>query len=77
MALLHWYIFSIAWKLEFKLEVVKIFATFSNIVEYAITAIPRTKKDLYKLLKKIAGFLKEFESLYVADEPSKITQCRL
>ena len=42
-----------------------------------MTAVPRTQKDLSMLLKKIAGFLERFESLYVGDEPSRITQCRL
>jgi hypothetical protein len=40
MALLHWYIVPIAWELGFNSEVVKNFAVFSNVVEYAMTAVP-------------------------------------
>jgi hypothetical protein len=60
--------------------VVKNFAIFSNVVEYAIiamTAIPRTQADLTKLYDMIVFFLRGFEDLYVGDNPSKITRCRL
>ena len=77
MALLHWYIVPIAWELKFSHEVVKNFAIFSNIVEYAMTAVSRTDADLANLYKKIVLFLQGFESLYVGDDPSKIPRCRL
>ena len=77
MALLHWYIVPISWELGFNLEVVKNFALFSNIVEYAMTAVTRTDEDLVKLYNKIVLFLKGFESLYVGNDPSKISRCRL
>src|SRR6202012_2732032 len=77
MALLHWYIVPIAWELGFNSEVVKNFALFSNVIEFAMTIVPRTEKDLAMLYKKIAFFLKDFERLYVGNDPSKITRCRL
>ena len=77
MALLHWYIVPIAWELEFNKEVVKNFARFSNVVEYAMTPVPRTQKDLIKLYDEIVCFLREFERLYVGNDPSKIFRCRL
>ena len=42
-----------------------------------MTAIPRTQKDLAKLLLKTIDFLKEFEKLYVGNDASKISCCRL
>src|SRR6201996_7776660 len=42
-----------------------------------LTAIPRTQEDLAKLLKKTIEFLKEFEKLYVGNDASKISCCRL
>jgi hypothetical protein len=77
MALLHWYIVPIAWELGFNEDVVKNFAIFSNVVEFAMTAIPRSQEDLSKLLDKIILFLKDFERLYVGNDISKITRCRL
>ena len=77
MALLHWYIIPMAWEFGFNKEVVKNFARFSNVVEYAMTAVSRTQADLSNLYKKIVEFLKEFESLYVGNDPTKITRCRL
>ena len=77
MALLHWYIVPIAFELGFNQEVVKNFAIFSNVVEYAMTTVPRTQEDLGKLYEKIVNFLEGFESLYVGEDPSKITRCRL
>ena len=77
MALLHWYIVPIAWELKFASEVIENFAMFSNIVEYAMTAVPRTQADLKKLYGKIVCFLVEFEKLYVGTKTSKITRCRL
>ena len=77
MALLHWYIVSISWELGFNLEVVKNFALFSNVVEYAMTTTPRIKDGVAKLYGKIVDFLKGFEHLYVGNEPSSISCCRL
>jgi hypothetical protein len=77
MALVHWYIVPISWELGFNPEVVKNFAIFSNIVEYAMTAVTRTCEDLVNLSEKIILFLEGFESLYVGDDPLKISRCRL
>jgi hypothetical protein len=77
MALLHWYIVPIAWELGFDQRVVENFALFSNVVEYAMTITTRTQDDLFKLHKKIVHFLKGFECLYVGNDPSRITRCRL
>ena len=77
MALLHWYIVPIAWELGFNQKVVENFALFSNIVEYAMTNVPRTQGNITKLYDKIVNFLKGFEHLYVGNVPSKITRCRL
>ena len=43
MALLHWYIVPIAWELGLNLDVVKNFALFSNVVEYAMIAVPQDR----------------------------------
>ena len=77
MALLHWYIVPIAWEFGFDQKVVENFALFSNVVEYAMTITTRTQDDLAKLLEKIVKFLQGFEHLYVGQEPSRITRCRL
>src|SRR6202012_3558122 len=77
MALLHWYIVPIAWEIGFNKEVVKNFARFSNVVEHAMTPVPRTQKDLIKLYDEIVHFLREFESLYAGNDVSKIYRCRL
>jgi hypothetical protein len=81
MALLHWYIVPIAWELGqelgFNLAVVENFALFSNVVEYAMTTVPRTEENLAMLYHKIVAFLQGFESLYVGNEESKISRCRL
>ena len=77
MALLHWYIVPITWELGFNTEVVKNFALFSNVIEYTMTMVPRTEQDLAMLYQKIALFLKGFESLYVGNDASKISRCRL
>jgi hypothetical protein len=77
MALLHWYIVPIAWELGFDEEVVKNFARFSNVVEYAMTPVPRTQKDLVKLYDEIVCFLRGFESLYVGNDSAKSSCCRL
>jgi hypothetical protein len=77
MALLHWYIVPIAWELGFNQEVVENFALFSNVVEYAMTTVTQTQDDLTKLYTKIVDFLKGFERLYVGNDPTKITRCRL
>ena len=77
MALLHWYIVPIAWELGFNQEVVSNFAMFSNVVEFAMTNIPRSQDDLIKLSDKIVLFLKEFERLYVGNDLTNIVRCRL
>src|SRR6202046_1734844 len=77
MELLHWHIVPIAWELQMDPEVIKNFAMFSNIVEYAMTTVPRTQADLIKLYQKIVSFLQEFERLYVGNDPLKISRCRL
>ncbi|KAI0262763.1 hypothetical protein BC834DRAFT_828555 [Gloeopeniophorella convolvens] len=77
MALLHWYIVPIAWELGFDQEVIKNFAIFSNIIEYAMTTVPRTVIDLGNLFDKIILFLRGFEDLYVNNDPTKVSRCRL
>ena len=42
-----------------------------------MTITTRTQDDLAKLLDKIVKFLQGFEHLYVGQEPSRITRCRL
>ena len=76
MALLHWYIVPMAWELGFSSEVIQNFARFSNVVEYAMTCVSRTKDDISKLYHKIMEFFEEFERLYIVD-PSKISRFRL
>ena len=42
-----------------------------------MTTVPQMEQDLAMLYQKIAIFLKEFESPYVGNDPSKIVYCRL
>jgi hypothetical protein len=57
--------------------VLKNFADFADIVETAMTISPRSDKDLSELHELAASFLKEFERLYVDDDPMKVSRCRL
>ena len=76
MALLHWYIIPVAWELHFDREALKNFVQFVNIIEVAMSHMPKSDEDiaLYNLVK---SFLEEFERLYVHNDPVKVSRCRL
>jgi hypothetical protein len=77
MALLHWYIISIAWELDFDIDVLRNFAQFVDIVEVAMSHSPKSDEDLVSLHNLIKSFLQGFERLYVGDNPDKVSRCRL
>lgn len=77
MALLHWYIISIGLELDFNSRVLKNFANFAEAIETAMTILPRTEKDIANLHQLIVEFLKEFEQIYVANNPEMIGQGKL
>ena len=77
MALLHWYIISMAWELEFDKDVLENFAQFVNIVEVAMSHSPKSDNDLFSLYTLVKSFLQGFERLYVQNDPEKVSRCRL
>jgi hypothetical protein len=77
MALLHWYIIPIGIEVEFPPALLKKFSDFVEVVEMAMTISPRSEQDLIALHKLIQRFLKDFERIYVGNEPTKVSRCRL
>jgi hypothetical protein len=76
-ALLHWYIIPMAWDLGLDMEVLRNFAQFVDIIEVAMSHIPKSTEDLAALYKQIKSFLIEFERLYVENDPTKVSRFRL
>ncbi|KAF8879367.1 hypothetical protein BD779DRAFT_1446976 [Infundibulicybe gibba] len=77
MALLHWYIIPIGIELEFQPSVLENFAGFVGAIEFAMTIQPRSFDETQELYQKIAGFLHEFEILYIGNNPENILRARL
>ena len=77
MGLLHWFIISIAWELDFDTEVLENFVQFVNIIEVAMSHSPKSDEDIAALYNLVWSFLEEFERLYVHDDPEKVSRCRL
>ncbi|KAH6896188.1 hypothetical protein BKA70DRAFT_1116701 [Coprinopsis sp. MPI-PUGE-AT-0042] len=77
MALLHWYILPMGMEIGFDPSVLENFAKFVEIIEFAMTPIPRTEQDLINLLELIVDFLEDFEKVYVQDKPENIQRMRL
>ena len=77
MALLHWYIIPIGIELEFPSMLLKNFSDFVEIVETAMTISPRSGQDLIVLHHLIQRFLKDFERIYVGNDPTMVSRCRL
>ncbi|KAI0037490.1 hypothetical protein FA95DRAFT_1506916 [Auriscalpium vulgare] len=77
MALLHWYIIPIGTEIGFHPTVLANFAKFAEIADFAMAIQPRSKEDLKQLHTLIAQFLKEYERIYVGDDPEKVSRCRL
>jgi hypothetical protein len=77
MALLHWYIIPIGIELEFPPVLLRNFAKFSAIVDFAMKIKPRTYHDIARLHNMIRTFLLEFEEIYVGKNPENISRCRL
>ena len=57
MALLHWYIIPMAWKLGFDQDVLSNFAQFVKIIEVAISHSQKYTQDLALLYNQIKSFL--------------------
>ena len=77
MGLLHWYIIPVAWELGFNREVLENFVQFVNIIEVAMSHSPKSDEDIAALYNLVKSFLKEFERLYVHNNPEKVSRCRL
>jgi hypothetical protein len=77
MALLHWYIIPIGIEVEFPPALLQKFSDFVEVVEMAMTISPRSEQDLIALHKLIQRFLKDFEKIYVGNDPTKVSRCRL
>ncbi|KAI0050435.1 hypothetical protein FA95DRAFT_1487309 [Auriscalpium vulgare] len=77
MALLHWYIIPFGTELGFDSTVLANFAKFAEIADFAMAIQPRSKEDLQQLHTLIAQFLKEYERIYVGNDPEKVSRCRL
>ena len=77
MALLHWYIIPIGIELEFPPALLQNFSDFVEVVEMAMTISPRSEQDLIALHQLIQRFLKGFERIYVGNDPTKVSRCRL
>ncbi|KIM36905.1 hypothetical protein M413DRAFT_77629 [Hebeloma cylindrosporum] len=77
MGLLHWYIVPIGIELGIQTSVLKNFSRFVEVVEFAMTILPRSDADLKILHHKTAQFLVEYERLYIGQDPEKILRARL
>jgi hypothetical protein len=77
MGLLHWYIIPIGLELGLDEQVLANFADFADIIEFAMSIYPRTFQEVQGLHDEIAKFLKDFELIYVGNNPENITRCRL
>ncbi|KAJ3511897.1 hypothetical protein NLJ89_g3836 [Agrocybe chaxingu] len=77
MALLHWYIIPIGIELSFTPAILRNFARFVYTIEFAMTIKGRDEEDLQHLHDTIAEFLKEYERLYIGQDPEKIQRARL
>ncbi|KAF4580760.1 hypothetical protein EYR38_003046 [Pleurotus pulmonarius] len=75
-ALTHWLTVPILLELEMPMEVVRNFARFVKIVNFAMEITGRTEDDLTMIRKEIVIFLHEFQALYVDDE-TKASRMRL
>ncbi|KAJ8689416.1 hypothetical protein PTI98_012319 [Pleurotus ostreatus] len=75
-ALTHWLTIPILLELEMPMEVVRNFARFVKIVNFAMEITGRTEDDLTTIRKEIVIFLNEFQGLYVDDE-TKASRMRL
>ena len=77
MALVHWYIVPIGVELGMNSAILKNFSQFVEIIEFSMTNVKRTDKDLSYLQELIIKFLLEFEVLYVGEDPEKVNRMRL
>jgi hypothetical protein len=77
MALLHWYIIPIGIEVGFPTLVLQNFSDFVEAVETAMTIGPKSEQELVNLYCVIRRFLENFEQIYVGNDPSKVSRCRL
>ncbi|KAF8327317.1 hypothetical protein F5887DRAFT_898877 [Amanita rubescens] len=77
MALLYWYILPAGIEVGFPDVILQNFAYFHKIVKFAMTIKPRTEDEINELQKLIKKFLLDYESVYIGDDPEKISRCRL
>jgi hypothetical protein len=66
-----------AWELGFDMEVLRNFAQFVDVIEVAMSHTPKSTEDLAALYRQIKSFFIEFERLYVENDPTKVSRCRL
>jgi hypothetical protein len=77
MALLYWYILSAGIEVGFPDTILQNFAYLHKIVKFSMTIKPRSEDEINELQKLIKKFLLDYESIYVGDDPEKISRCRL
>jgi len=77
MALLYWYVLPAGVEVGFPDAILQNFAYLHKIVEFSMTIKPRTEDEINELQKLIKKFLLDYESVYVGDDPEKISRCRL
>ncbi len=77
MALAHWYIVPIGIELNFDSRIIENFSKFVRILEFSMTIKPRSHEEIAKLHSDICDFLTNFETIYVHDDPEKVSRMRL
>ncbi|KAH9948377.1 hypothetical protein B0H21DRAFT_805853 [Amylocystis lapponica] len=77
MALLYWYIIPIGIELGFSPALLANYAKLAEIIEFAMTIKPRSHQELSDMHSKIVTFLSEFQTIYIGDDPEKVSRFRL
>ncbi len=77
IALAHWYIVPMAIKFGFDSRITENFFKFVSILEFSMTIKPRSHTEIAKLFSDISDFLTNFKTIYVHDDPEKVSKMRL
>ncbi|KAI0039342.1 hypothetical protein FA95DRAFT_1504300 [Auriscalpium vulgare] len=77
MALLHWYIIPLGTELGFNPTVLSNFAKFVEIADIAMAIRSHSPSELRVFHSLIKDFLEEYETIYVGEDPEKVSRCRL
>lgn len=77
MALLYWYILPIGLELGWDRFLLLNFSQLVSIIEFSMTIKPRSDSEIQRLHEDIKIFLHSFENLYVQNDFSKVSRCRL